>query len=54
MFLHADTVLEPGWAEVLVGFMARSDAKDEAAYFRFALDDAHPGARRIRMGGGPQ
>ena len=47
MFLHADTVFEPGWAEVLAGFMARSDAKDEAAYFLFALDDHYPGARRI-------
>jgi len=47
MFLHADTVLETGWAGALAAFMARPNAEDEAAYFRFALDDDHPGARRI-------
>jgi rSAM/selenodomain-associated transferase 2 len=47
VFLHADTVLEPGWADALAGFMARPEASNQAAYFRFALDDSHPGARRI-------
>ncbi len=46
-FLHADTVLEPGWAAALQEFMERPDAVHRAAYFRFALDDDHPGARRI-------
>jgi rSAM/selenodomain-associated transferase 2 len=42
LFLHADTVLEPGWAEEAEAFMERVDAGRRgpaAAYFRFALDD---------------
>jgi rSAM/selenodomain-associated transferase 2 len=42
LFLHADTVLDPGWAEEAQGFIKRvqSGRRDEAAAaFRFALDD---------------
>jgi rSAM/selenodomain-associated transferase 2 len=42
LFLHADTVLEPGWAEEASAFMDRVKSgkrHDAAAAFRFALDD---------------
>jgi rSAM/selenodomain-associated transferase 2 len=42
LFLHADTVLEPDWAEEAQSFMERveSGRRDQAAAcFRFALDD---------------
>jgi rSAM/selenodomain-associated transferase 2 len=42
LFLHADTVLEPGWAEEATAFMERVEAgrrSPAAAAFRFALDD---------------
>jgi rSAM/selenodomain-associated transferase 2 len=42
LFLHADTVLDPGWAEEAQGFIQRvqTGRRDEAAAaFRFALDD---------------
>jgi rSAM/selenodomain-associated transferase 2 len=42
LFLHADTVLDPGWAEEAQGFIKRvqTGRRDEAAAaFRFALDD---------------
>lgn len=42
LFLHADTVLEPGWAEEAEAFMERvaNGRRDPAAAaFRFALDD---------------
>lgn len=42
LFLHADTVLEPGWAEEAQGFIERVESRRRrpaAAYFRFALDD---------------
>ena len=42
LFLHADTVLEPGWAEEaqkLHGAGAKAAAAPAAASFRFALDD---------------
>lgn len=47
LFLHADTVLEPGWGAALAAFIASPGADGCAVYFRFALDDDHPGARRI-------
>jgi rSAM/selenodomain-associated transferase 2 len=46
LFLHADTRLEAGWVARVVAFTASPD-KGRAAYFRFALDDPHPAARRI-------
>jgi rSAM/selenodomain-associated transferase 2 len=42
LFLHADTVLDPGWHEEAKAFMQRVDAGKRppaAASFRFALDD---------------
>jgi rSAM/selenodomain-associated transferase 2 len=42
LFLHADTVLEPGWERHAGAFMERVDtgaARPGAAAFRFALDD---------------
>jgi len=42
MFLHADTVLEPGWERHASTFMERVDSGAQpaaAAAFRFALDD---------------
>lgn len=45
LFLHADTRLEPGWEEAVSAVMAEGEAK--AGYFRFALDDPAPQARRL-------
>ena len=45
LFLHADTWLEPGWADEARAFMANGPAA--AAVFRFALDDPAPQARRV-------
>ena len=45
LFLHADTKLAPGWLAAVRAFMGSRDSR--AAYFRFALDDPHPAARRI-------
>ena len=44
LLLHADTVLAPGW-----GTAVRHAMRDpgRAAYFRFALDDVAPAARRL-------
>jgi rSAM/selenodomain-associated transferase 2 len=42
LFLHADTMLDPGWHEEAKSFMQRVDAGKRppaAASFRFALDD---------------
>jgi rSAM/selenodomain-associated transferase 2 len=42
LFLHADTVLEPGWAEEAQSFMERVQTgrrSQAAAFFHFALDD---------------
>jgi rSAM/selenodomain-associated transferase 2 len=41
LFLHADTVLEPGWEREATRFIDAVDASTEpsAAAFRFALDD---------------
>jgi len=45
LFLHADTVPAPGWRAALEAFMRTEDGP--AGYFRFALDDAAPAARRL-------
>lgn len=47
LFLHADTVLAPGWAQVLADFMSRPGSQRRAGYFRFALDDHTPAAHRL-------
>jgi hypothetical protein len=45
--LHADTQPGPGWQAALEEFMAGPSARTTAGYFRFALDDAAPEARRL-------
>jgi rSAM/selenodomain-associated transferase 2 len=47
LFLHADTVLGPGWFAAARAFMAGPEARQRAAVFRLALDDPDPRARRI-------
>jgi rSAM/selenodomain-associated transferase 2 len=47
LFLHADTVLSPDWAVTLRDAIEQPGADGQAFYFRFALDDSHPGARRV-------
>lgn len=46
LFLHADTVLAPDWAEAADGFMTEANA-GRAAVFRLALDDPDARARRV-------
>jgi rSAM/selenodomain-associated transferase 2 len=46
--LHADTRLQPGWAEAARRHMARHG--ERAAAFRFALDDPRPIARVWEVG----
>lgn len=48
LFLHADTVLAPGWLKVARAHM--SSAHGTAAVFRFALDDASWQARLLERG----
>jgi rSAM/selenodomain-associated transferase 2 len=43
LFLHADTVLSPGWAEAAARHMA--ERPERAGYFRLAFDSRHPMAR---------
>ena len=45
LFLHADTRLETGWAAK--SEQALNANRQAAGYFRFALDDASPRARRL-------
>ena len=47
LFLHADTVLEPGWGEALEAFAAAPENVERAGVFRFALDDPSSSARRL-------
>ena len=47
LFLHADTVLAPGWAGVVRAFIARPTASEQAGYFTFVLNESSPQARRI-------
>ena len=47
LFLHADTVLESGWARAVADFMGAEENTRRAAYFRFALDDEALAARRL-------
>ena len=44
LFLHADTRLEAGWEAAVENALARPD---RAYFFRFALDDDAPQARRL-------
>ncbi len=47
LFLHADCLLEAGWAEAVDVFIAQSPAESRAGYFDFALDDPAAAARRV-------
>lgn len=47
LVLHADTRPGRGWREAAEAFMADPSNADRAGYFRFALDDAAPQARRL-------
>lgn len=47
LFLHADTVLEPGWRAEAEAFMAEPGNAMRSAVFRFAVDDPSPRARRL-------
>ena len=50
LFLHADTVLGPGWAEEAQSFMERVASgrrTQAAAFFHFALDDDGPMPRWV-------
>lgn len=45
--LHADTRPGLGWQAAIADFTARPEARREAGYFRFTLDDPAPEARRL-------
>lgn len=47
LFLHADTVLQPGWDRAVREFIGDEENLRRAGYFRLALDDKRLGARRI-------
>lgn len=47
LFMHADTVLARGWAQAVERFALNPENRERAAYFRFALDDRRPAARRL-------
>lgn len=47
LFLHADTVLSPGWIEEAERFISSPQSHMRAAAFKFAFDDASPQARRV-------
>lgn len=47
LFLHADTVLEPGWKAEAQSFMSDPENQQRAAVFRFKLDDGSLNARRL-------
>ena len=47
LFLHADTVLSPGWEEEVSHYVSQNYAPAHAGVFRFALDDFRPQARRL-------
>jgi rSAM/selenodomain-associated transferase 2 len=47
LFLHADTVLAPGWANAIRAFMSRRTNIGKAGYFRLRFDSADPRARRV-------
>lgn len=47
LFLHADTRLDAGWAAAVRRVCADPALADHAAFFRFALADAAPAARRV-------
>ena len=50
LFLHAGTMLEPGWETEAAAFLERTDfERPRAAAFRFALDEFGPAARWLEF-----
>ena len=49
LFLHADTKLGPGWSTEIMKFVDEPENRFRAGYFRFALDDIQPAARRLEQ-----
>jgi len=47
MFLHADTRPQPGWGAAVAAFMRDPANRFRAGYFRYALNDPAPAARRL-------
>ena len=47
LFLHADSVLQPGWQKAAKTFMDDPANKTRAGYFHLRFDDTHPKARRL-------
>ncbi|HEX3862070.1 MAG TPA: TIGR04283 family arsenosugar biosynthesis glycosyltransferase [Stellaceae bacterium] len=47
LFLHADCRPAAGWRDAVAAFAASLGAVGCAGYFRLALDDANPAARRL-------
>ncbi len=47
LFLHADTRPQPGWGQAVETFMRAPANLFRAGYFRFALNDPSPAARRV-------
>jgi len=47
LFLHADTLPEPGWRAAVEAFAADPANRERAAVFAFALADPAPAARRL-------
>jgi rSAM/selenodomain-associated transferase 2 len=47
LLLHADTRPDPAWRAAAAAFVADPANGVRAAYFRFALDDTSPAARRL-------
>lgn len=47
LFLHADTVLAPGWIAEVERFISTPQAHMRAAAFRLEFDDNSPAARRV-------
>lgn len=47
LFLHADTVLAPGWVNTVRAFTSRHVNIGKAGYFRLRFDSTDPRARRV-------
>lgn len=47
LFLHADSRLPEGWDDTVAAFIGDPANAGRAGYFRFALDDDTPAARRL-------
>jgi len=47
LFLHGDTVLQPGWADAIRAFTSRRTNIGKAGYFRLRFASTDPRARRV-------